>query len=468
MPDSQFTAKLTAFCADRFGEGELSGPTKLSGGASMESWAFGYGGRDMVLRRLPDEMEDRGGDADPTIAISLETQARLIEIARDHGVTAPEVLATIEERDDFGKGFVMARAEGETLPHKILGNPDFAKAEAALTGQCAKELATIHAIDRNILPGDIVEVTPELLLTQQEASYREVGGSIPIFDYAFHWLEREMSAPEAPKLLHADFRMGNLMIDQDGISAVLDWELAHLGDPMEDLTYLCTPSWRFGRYEKVAGGFDSAENLIAAYEAASGNAVDHSRFGWWLTYNTLWWGISCLRMGHSYRDGTAHTLERTIIGRRASEVEIDLLLQFEELRDRESAPLDWEEPALLPERGEVDYAEILNALIEWNKEKVLPGTEGHALFESRVANNALGIAQRHAAWGNDYSEVSAKRLAAIGTSHAGLCTSLRSGDRDLSDDALWDHLRLTALDRLSIDQPKYGGFRVAKGKWLEE
>lgn len=467
MTDAEFEEKLAALCTDRFGGGALSGLSRLSGGASMESWAFEYAGRAMVLRRLPDEMAERGGDADPLTAISLETQAELIELARGKGVTAPEVLAVLEERDDCGTGFVMARAEGETLPHKILGNPHFAKAEAQLTGQCARELATIHAIDPAELPEDIKQVTLEMLLAEQEQSYREISGAIPIYDYAFHWLEANVPDPAEPKLLHADFRMGNLIIDQEGISAVLDWELAHLGDPMEDLAYLCTPSWRFGHYEKVAGGFDSAENLIAAYEAASEAAVDRDRFDWWLIYNTLWWGIACLRMGHSYRDGTAHTLERTIIGRRASEVEIDLLLQFEPMRDGECPPLDWAEPPLLPEDGEVACAEILNALLEWTRNKVFPGKEAHALFEARVANNALGIAQRHAAWGQYYADGAAERLNDLGTTHTDLCAALRAGERGLNDLALWNYLRHNALNRLSIDQPKYGGFRVATDRWVK-
>ena len=465
MPADDFDTKLAAFCADRFGEGELSGLRQLSGGANMESWAFDYDGREMVLRKLPNDMEERDVEAGSIAAISLDTQAELIELARQRGVTAPEVLAVLRPGDALSKGFVMVRAKGETLPHKILGKPEFAQAEKRLTAQCARELATIHAIDPVDLPEEVQQVTPQMLLTEQEKAYREIGGSIPIYDFAFRWLEGHMPEPVEPRLLHADFRMGNLMIDREGITAVLDWELAHLGDPMEDLSYLCTPSWRFGHYEEVAGGFDSAENLITAYEEASGTAVEQERFNWWLTYNTLWWGVACLRMGHSYRDGTAHTLERTIIGRRASEVEIDLLLQFEPIRDADNGSLDWSEPPLLPTHGEVEYSEILAALREWAKEKVLPNAEGHALFEARVANNALGIAQRHAAWGENFATAARNRCAAIGSTHEALCNALRTAERDLGDDALWDHLRMTALERLSIDQPKYGGLRVAKDKW---
>ena len=468
MTDADFAQRLAAFCADRFGEDcGLSGLERLSGGANMESWAFGWGGRQMVLRRLPDGMEERGADVGSVAAISLAGQADLIELARSHGVIAPAVLARLEPGDGLGKGFVMARAEGETLPHKILGNPHFAEAEAKLANQCAAELAAIHAIEAKGLPDEVRFVAAETLLSEQEHAYREIGGAIPIFDHAFRWLESRMPPAAEPRLLHADFRMGNLMIDRNGISAVLDWELAHLGDPMEDLAYLCTPSWRFGHYENLAGGFDSAENLIAAYEKASGTAVERDRFDWWLVYNTLWWGVACLKMGHSYRDGSAHTLERTIIGRRASEVEIDLLLQFEPMRSRESQFLDWQEPPLLPEIGEVAYSEILNALKEWTKEKVMPDLSGHALFESRVANNALGIAQRAAAWGERFTETATDRLTEIGPTQDALCRALRKGDRSLDEETIWDHLRLSALERLSIDQPKYAGLRVARERWIK-
>ena len=95
----------------------------------------------------------------------------------------------------------------------------------------------------------------------------------------------------------------------------------------------------------------------------------------------------------------------------------------------------------------------------------MPEAKGHALFESRVANNGMGIAQRHAAWGQQYAENSASRLAEVGVSANELCTTLRTGKRDLYNPKIWDHLRLTALERLSIDQPKYAGLRVALEKW---
>jgi len=467
VPDPSLASALAEFCKRQFVGGSMENLRQLSGGASMESWAFSCGNRDMVLRRLPSGMADLDVDSSVT-AISLPAQADLIELAGRSGVTAPQVLAKLQPSDGIGSGFIMSKADGEALPHKILGNPNYAVAEAQLAKQCARELAAIHAMDTDQLPDEIQVVTAAQLLKQQEEFYRSLQVQIPIFDFAIGWLERHSPPPTKSCLVHADFRMGNLMIGGDGITAVLDWELAHLGDPMEDLAYICTPSWRFGNYEKEAGGFDKADNLISAYENETGSQVNRDHFNWWLTYNTLWWGIACLRMGNAYRDGSVPTLERTIIGRRVSEVEIDLLLQFGDLQDADqtTADISFIPPALQPDAGEVTYSEIAKALSEWNKAANIPQASGHALFEARVGGNALGILQRDAAFGQIFAARQAQRRDRLGVTQDQLCEDLRSGQMDLSEAALWDHLRLTALERILIDQPKYAGFLVAQARWI--
>ena len=343
MSDEIFREKLSAYCTKTFGAaGELAGVQRLSGGASMESWAFSYGDEHYVLRRLPSGLSP---DDDGLRGVPLATQADVIELARTAGVTAPKVRGRLNPKDGLGEGFIMTKAEGETLPHKILGNPAFAEAEAKLTEQCARELAAIHRIGMNPLLRSLEYFSPSELIRMQKDKYLEIGGQIPIYEYAFHWLEQ--NAPDASDqyLVHGDFRMGNLMIDHDGLSAVLDWELVRLGDPVQDLAYLCTPSWRFGHYEKEAGGFDSAESFLAAYAEASGAAVDPDRFRFWLVYSTLWWGVACMVMGQIWRSHGDRSLERTVIGRRVSEVEIDLALLFEEIRpDAMASPLDWSTP----------------------------------------------------------------------------------------------------------------------------
>ncbi|MFK7842061.1 MAG: phosphotransferase family protein [Sphingorhabdus sp.] len=464
MTDEMLHEKLTAYCKKTYGaDGILEGVRRLSGGASMESWSFAYAGENFVLRRLPSGLSS---DDDGLRGVPLATQADIIELARIAGVTAPQVRGRLEAGDGLGEGFIMTKAEGETLPHKILGNPEFIEAESKLTQQCAEELASIHQIPADCLPSSLEYFSPTELIQLQKDTYDEIGGQLPMYEYAFHWLQQ--NAPDATDkyLVHGDFRMGNLMIDHKGLTAVLDWELVRIGDPVQDLAYLCTPSWRFGHYEKTAGGFDSAEALLKAYAEASGTDVDADRFRFWLIYSTLWWGVACMVMGQIWRSHGDRSLERTVIGRRVSEVEIDLALLLEEaLPDQICAPLEWTPPDEKAVVGETSFGELLTALGEWNSEQVQPDLKGHDKFQSRVAGNALGIAKRQAEWGPGFVEASHRRLAAIGYDHGQLCAGLSNGDIAITAPAIWDHLRLSALERLSIDQPKYAGLKVALNKW---
>ena len=467
MENNLSEEKLTVFCTRALGSnGSVSALKRLSGGASMESWAFAYAGEEFVLRRLPAGISP---DDEGLRGISLATQADVIDLAVQSGVTAPTVRARLSPEDDLGEGFVMDKADGETLPHKILGNPEFTEAEGKLTDQCAAELWNIHNMDPGILADRLEYYSPLELIALQKGKYDEIGGAIPIYEFAFHWLKQ--NAPDSTdsrtkKLVHGDFRMGNLMIAPSGLSAVLDWELARLGDPVQDLAYLCTPSWRFGHYEKVAGGFDSADSFLAAYAQHSGETVDPARFRFWLIYSTVWWGVACLVMGEIWRSHGDRSLERTVIGRRVSEVEIDLALLFEEvLPENICTSLDWKIPEAQDTKGETSYGELLTALGEWNMETVQPDLKGHDRFQSRVAGNALGIAQRQARFGPAFRAASDERLKAIGFDHGQLCAGLSEGSIDAGHPGLWDHLRLSALERLSIDQPKYAGLAVALNKW---
>ncbi len=78
----------------------------------------------------------------------------------------------------------------------------------------------------------------------------------PAFELGLRWLaDRVPDAPPEPELVHGDYRNGNFIVGPEGIRAVLDWELAHLGDCIEDLGWLCVKSWRFGVPDKLVGGF---------------------------------------------------------------------------------------------------------------------------------------------------------------------------------------------------------------------
>ena len=428
----------------------------------MESWAFAYGDEEFVLRRLPagitEDEEGFGG-------IPLSLQAKVIDAAYESNVTAPQVRAVLTAADGLGQGFIMDRAKGETLPHKIMGNHKFSSVMSKLTQQCAAELWHIHNIAKERIPSGLNAYSPKQLVSLQKQKYHQIGGKIPIFDFTLRWLEQNAPEDGARTLVHGDFRMGNLMIDHDGITAVLDWELCRLGDPVQDLAYFCTPSWRFGNYEKQAGGFDTSENFLTAYAKLSGKPVDPVQFHFWLVYSTLWWGVVCLVMGDIWRSGSDRSLERTVIGRRVSEVEVDLALLFSEIMPAQfGSPLKWTLPESQATTGETSYEELLIALGEWNNENVLPSASGHNKFQSRVASNALGIAKRYAKWWPTFNAAATQRLAAIGYDNAQLCEYLANDSAGVIPET-YHHLRLSALERCTIDQPKYAGLKVALEQW---
>jgi aminoglycoside phosphotransferase (APT) family kinase protein len=239
-------------------------------------------------------------------------------------VPSPRVLHVLEPANDLGRGFIMAKVEGETIPRKILRDAQFDAVRPKLAHQIGEILAGIHAIDRTALP-HLRTMSSTSEIAQLDAEYRSFGWPRPVFELALRWLADQDPGPSAQlTLVHGDFRHGNLIIAQDGVRAVLDWELAHLGDPMEDLGWICVNSWRFGEIDKPVGGLGAREDMFAGY-AARGGVVDPARVNFWEVMGTLRWGIMCCGMMQRFRDGPDHSMERAMIGRRASETEIDLL-----------------------------------------------------------------------------------------------------------------------------------------------
>nr|WP_243853728.1 phosphotransferase family protein [Sphingopyxis panaciterrae] len=293
----------------------------MSGGATQEIWRFDVGDGDAadsyILRRAP-------GGTRITEGVGLEIEAQLMAAAARVGVPVAPVAHILAPEDGLGRGFVMGFVAGETLGGRIVKSPDLAAARERLAAQCGTMLARLHRIPAGDFP-TLTRDTPAELVERWRAAYRDTAIRRPVFDLAFRWLaDHAPPPPAAPKLVHGDFRNGNLMIGDDGIRAVLDWELAHIGDPIEDLGWLCVNSWRFGRIDLPVGGFGRREELFAAYEAESGAPLDRAAAHWWEVYGTIRWGTICARSIAAYRDGDA-TMERAMIARRTSETEIDLL-----------------------------------------------------------------------------------------------------------------------------------------------
>lgn len=433
----------------------------LTGGANMELWAFDAGDAPMVLRRFRNGVQPEGTE----LGLPMEIEAKVLVAAQEAGVKAPDVIGVLKNSDELGPGYVMSRMDGEALPNRLFRDPKYQTAIGSLTPQLGRELAKIHAlkVDSNLL--DVK--SPEMLLQNTVEVYKSANYESPVIAMAFSWLRENLPSIEtAPCLLHGDFRMGNLLIEEHGLSAVLDWELAHFGSPEKDIAWFCMPSWRFGRYDETAGGIGKIDDLISAYESESPRIIDRQALTWYLVFSSLSWGSMAIQMAYWWRKGDDRSLERILIGTRISEVEIDLLLMLEDIEGvQEKSKVDISVPNTAPFSGDVNATELIEAAIEYLSKDVVPTSDGAEKFKARIAANDLSIANRMVTLGPHYQACALQRLEAIGLPSAELTEQLKTGALDWKQSPILDHLRLNCLERLSMHQPKYAAIEVAKNKW---
>lgn len=312
-------AALAGACEQHFGAGELCGLERLSGGASQETWRFQYVGADGSPRPLI----LRKDSAEESVANDRPTEFAVMRAVNRAGIHSP--LPYFLTRELSGRaGFVMDCIEGETIARRILREDAYANARRKLAAQCGEQLAAIHAVPVDDLPALPRADSARAQVAAERARLDSFGDPHPVFELALRWLDDHLP-PTGPRVLvHGDFRNGNLIVGEDGLRAVLDWELSHLGDPMEDLGWLCVKSWRFGA-EPAVGGFGSRAQLFDAYTAAGGQAVDPTTVRFWQVYGTLKWGLICKVQAQIHRSGLRRSMELAALGRRVCETEHDLL-----------------------------------------------------------------------------------------------------------------------------------------------
>jgi aminoglycoside phosphotransferase (APT) family kinase protein len=362
--------------------------TRLSGGASKETWSFDAVAEDgtrtgLILRRDPPGRPSEPG--------ALDREAAAISLAHDAGLPVPEMLFCSDGPGLGTAGMVMRRVEGETIARRILRDPEYATARQVLVGQLGDFAARLHALP---VPVFLPEPDPLAGLREQLDSF---GRPSAVFELALAELERDRPPRREPVLVHGDFRLGNLIIGPAGLRAVLDWELTHAGNPAEDLGWLCVRAWRFGGGPPVAG-LGGREELLAAYTEAGGAGISLGELRWWEVLGTLRWGVICLTQAAAHLSGAHRSVELAAIGRRVCEQEWDLL---ELLRPEEAAtaaarrPRPSGVPAGEPApHGRPTASELLEAVREYLLGSVLPATSGQLAFHARVAANALAIVAR--------------------------------------------------------------------------
>ncbi len=431
----------------------ISNLRRLSGGASRETWAFEatIDGKHqaLILRRDPMAASRVGG---------MELEAQLFGAAAKAGVPVPQLVRHgSADSELLDTGFlIMEHIEGETIARKILRDEPYAHARSLLVEQMGVALADLHRINAKDVP----------LLTEMDPlqKYRELLSSLtypsPTLELAYRWLLAHRPEPIDQVVVHGDFRLGNVIVDGRGLAAVLDWELAHSGDPAEDLGWLCVKAWRFGGIPPVAG-IDSYERLLDAYHAAGGVHISIERLKWWELAGTFMWGAMCLMQVSAHMSGAIRSVELAAIGRRVSEQEHDLL-------DLLGAP-----PAASPTiqievpptgiSGTPSIEALLEAVSEFLARDVMESTSGRVQFHTRVANNVLATVRREIALGPELTRCHERCLRELGITESesgiegetALAQAIRSGAFDSRLVEVAASLRPVVTTRLAIANPKH-------------
>jgi aminoglycoside phosphotransferase (APT) family kinase protein len=436
---------------------------KLTAGASQETYRISIetevGEQNLALRRAVPTLQADSGVG----TIGLDVEAQLLQLAAAAGIPEPGVLYLLQESDGLGAGFLMEWLEGETLGNRIVQSDELAELRPRLAYECGEVLARIHAMDWQAagLDSTLPTVSPELLVQETWAYYRELEVPVPMIDYSWRWLLDNLPEQSRVSLVHGDFRNGNLMVTPAGISAVLDWELAQLGDPVRDLGWLCVNSWRFGERQLPVGGFGKIEDLLDGYNSVSSTEVSAGELHFWQVFGSFWWAMATLRMAQSWRTGETPSLERPVIGRRSSEAQMDCVNLL--------IPGDFDVPVT-----DTDLAhgtqlpmpvELLESVRGFLKQEVTAQLDPHTAFMSRVAANSLGIAQRELIHGPGLAAAEQARLGDL-LCKSGTLDELRwdlvnalRDDLPLSTEGLAAHLRQTVAGQLAIDQPRYSALQ---------
>ncbi|HJU28597.1 MAG TPA: phosphotransferase family protein [Candidatus Binataceae bacterium] len=317
MSESDFANRLRHAVARHLGApATIENLQPLTGGANRTTMSFDAetaGRRRELVVQIGAETADPVAGVTPEVG--TEHQAHLMIAARRMGAPAPNVVAIFDAADGLGEGYIADRVAGETLGPRIVRDERFTEARKAMARQCGEILAAIHRIGPAEAP---------FLMSQDAAEHVEAHRRIvdhfnfrqPALELALRWARENAPRRQRHTVVHGDFRTGNLIVGEEGIRCVLDWELAQTGDPMQDLGWLCIRTWRFGGAGAV-GGFGSREDLFASYEKASGHRIDPAQARFWEALGNVKWAIDCLRLGTRGVEETS--VERSAIGRRIEE-----------------------------------------------------------------------------------------------------------------------------------------------------
>ena len=301
-------------------EGEIVNLEPLTGGASKEIWKFevnANGKSDRYILR-------RGSGVEGPLAIKTSDEAKIQKTVRKLGAQVPEIVAVSSLDEELGDAYIMKFVYGESIARKILRDEEYKNTLPKLAFECGQSIAKIHQADINEFPFLPSKTVFEQIndLYQTYVSFNQPS---PVFEYTHLWLKKQNFGEINDALVHGDFRLGNIIVDKDGLKSVIDWELAHIGNPLQDLGWICGNSWRFGNTDKVVGGFGDLTDLLKGYNSVSNYHVDENMVKAWQVFGTFRWGVICLIQASAHLTGSINSVEKAAIGRRVSETEIDIV-----------------------------------------------------------------------------------------------------------------------------------------------
>jgi len=311
----------------------------LAGGAVQQNWRLDvavaggpHDGRHAWVLRT---------DAAASLDVSLDriSEFRCIEAAHRAGVRVATPIAASKELSLIRRPFaIQAFVPGNAQGRRIVRDPDLATFGDGLAAEIGRELAKIHAVRPaegvlTFLPVPLKNPS-RLAVAEMRRSLDGASEARPALEYILAWLDANAPEPKAVTLVHGDFRTGNYMVDRGRLSAVLDWEFCHWGDPREDLGWFIARCWRFGNDDKVAGGIAKLANLLDGYNDVADVKVAAPELAYFEVLAAARWAAISLLQGDRFVKGGERSLELALTGLMPPEMEWDALDIIERLAAR--------------------------------------------------------------------------------------------------------------------------------------
>ena len=306
---------------------------RIPGGASRETWSFDA------------NWSEEGKRVQEGLIIRRDPDASLLETDRDvefrvmqavYGkVPVPQTYWAEPDGANLDRPFfVMGRIDGcETSPSRVLMDPRYFASRERMAREFTEILARIHDFDWNAAGLDFGEKIPSVdncgitEIERWEAVLdRDSLEPQPVLRGALRWLRHHLPPPASRiALVHADYRTGNFLAAPDGeIKGILDWEMTHLGDPMEDVGWVCMRPWRWLGNEQIGGLMERSE-FYRMYEEASGLKVDEEAVRFWEVLGNVKFAAIFVTGARSFSEGRTRSPLMALLGRSIPRLELEIM-----------------------------------------------------------------------------------------------------------------------------------------------